>query len=85
HYPEAFYATYFTVRANEFDADMVSKGADFLRSELRKIQAKGKEATGKEENLATIIEVVIEAIARGIKFLKVDIYKSDARKFLITT
>ncbi|HBG44875.1 MAG TPA: PolC-type DNA polymerase III, partial [Firmicutes bacterium] len=34
HYPEAFYATYFTVRANEFDADMVSKGADFLRSEL---------------------------------------------------
>lgn len=84
HYPEAFYATYFTVRANEFDADMVSKGPDFLRSELRKIQAKGKETTGKEENLATIIEVVLEAMARGIKFLKVDIYKSDARKFLIT-
>ena len=84
HYPEAFYATYFTVRANEFDADMVSRGTDFLRSELRKIQAKGKEATGKEENLATIIEVVIEAMARGIKFLKVDLYKSDARKFLIT-
>lgn len=84
HHPDAFYATYFTVRASEFDADMVAQGPDFLRGELKRIQSKGKEVTAKEEGTATVIEVVLEAMARGIRFLRVDIYRSDSTHFLIT-
>lgn len=84
HYPEAFYATYFTVRASEFDADMVAQGPGFLREELKRVQAKGKEVTAKEEGTVTAIEVVLEAMARGIRFLRVDIYHSNATHFLIT-
>lgn len=38
--------------------------------------------TQKEKNLITILEVVNEMYARKISFLPVDLYKSDATKFL---
>lgn len=84
HMPAAFYATYFTVRADEFDADLVIKGEEYIRNYLREIQAKGNEASAKEKNVCTILEIVLEAILRGVKFLPVDLYHSDAQKFLIT-
>lgn len=84
HMPEAFYATYFTVRADEFDADLVIKGEEYIRNYLREIQAKGNESSAKEKNVCTILEIVLEAMLRGVKFLPVDLYQSDAQKFLIT-
>ncbi|HEX7713631.1 MAG TPA: PolC-type DNA polymerase III, partial [Bacillota bacterium] len=84
HYPEAFYATYFSVRADEFDADIVVQGEKPVRETRDAIRHKGNEATQKEKNLETILDMVLEAILRGIKFLRVDIYKSDPRRFLIT-
>lgn len=84
HMPEAFYATYFTVRAYEFDADLVLKGEEYIRNYLREIQAKGNEASAREKNICTILEIVLEAMLRGIRFLPVDLYQSDAQKFLIT-
>lgn len=41
-------------------------------------------ATNKEKDLLTILEVAREMYARDIKCLSVDLYKSDATKFLIT-
>jgi len=84
HHPAAFYATYFTVRADEFDADLVIKGEEFVKGYLREIQGKGNEASAKEKNVGTILEIVLEAMLRGMKFLPVDLYQSDAQKFLIT-
>ncbi|TCL69410.1 DNA polymerase-3 subunit alpha (Gram-positive type) [Hydrogenispora ethanolica] len=83
-YPEAYYATYFSVRADEFDADIVVHGETAVRSALEDIRAKGNDATQKEKNLETILEMVLEAILRGIKFLRVDIYRSHPHKFQIT-
>lgn len=83
-YPEAFYATYFTVRADEFDADIVVQGERSVRNNLEQIRQKGNDATQKEKNLETILEMVLEAMLRGIKFPRVDIYRSDPQKFLIT-
>ena len=40
--------------------------------------------TAKERNVLTVLEVVLEAMARGIKFIRVDLYRSDIRKFQIT-
>ncbi|NMB27688.1 MAG: DUF655 domain-containing protein, partial [Tissierellia bacterium] len=36
-----------------------------------------------ERNLLTVLEVVQEMYARGFKFERVDLYKSDSDKFLI--
>ena len=84
HHPEAFYATYFSVRADEFDADIVVQGEQAVRQSRELIKQKGNDATQKEKNLDTILEVVLESMLRGIKFLRVDIYKSDPKRFLIT-
>lgn len=84
YYPEAFYVTYFTVRADEFDADIISKGQDRVKSVIQELEAKGNDATQKEKNLLTILEIANEMYARGIKCLPVDLYESDAVKFKIT-
>lgn len=84
YYPEAFYATYFTVRADEFDADIVSRGRDRIQYEMKELERKGNEMSQKEKNQLTILEVANEMYARGIKCLPVDLYESDATKFKIT-
>ena len=84
HYPEAFYATYFTVRADEFDADLVVHGKDYVLEYMEELRKKGNDLTQKEKNLLTILEIVVESMLREIKFLQVDLYRSDARKFIIT-
>jgi len=83
YYPEAFYATYFTVRADEFDAVMMCHGKEKVKNKIREFELKGNNMTQKEKNTLTILEVANEMYARGIKFLPIDIYKSDAVKFLI--
>lgn len=84
YYPEAFYATYFTVRADDFDIDLVLGGKEAIREKIRELESKGNEATAKEKNLITILEVALEMYCRDVKMLPVDLYKSDPMKFLIT-
>ncbi|OXT07534.1 PolC-type DNA polymerase III [Thermoanaerobacterium thermosaccharolyticum] len=83
HYPEAFYATYFTVRADEFNLDIMNS-IEKIKENIRLIESKGNNATAKEKGLLTILEVGLEMYLRGLKFTDVDLYKSDAIKFLIT-
>ena len=82
--PEAFYVTYFTVRADEFDADLMTHGQERVRNKMAEFEKLGNNCSAKEKNVLTILEVANEMYARGIKFLPVDLYKSDAYKFLIT-
>lgn len=84
HYPEAFYATFFTVRADEFDVDIVIQGKEACRQKIEDIENKGNEATAKEKNLVTILELAIEMYARGITLRRVDLWESDATHFLLT-
>lgn len=83
HYPREFYATYFTVRADDFDSNLMTKGKDAVEMHIREYEAKGNEATAKEKNVLSILEVCNEMYARGIKFLPFDLYESDATKFLL--
>lgn len=82
--PEAFYAAYFTVRADDFDAELMVQGPQKLRQTIEAIEEKGNAASTKEKNLLTILEVALEMNCRGIKLLPVNLEKSDANKFLIT-
>ncbi|MEY7999616.1 PolC-type DNA polymerase III [Clostridium sp. Mt-5] len=83
YYPKAYYATYFTVRADEFDADIVVQGEEAIKKKRDELYAMGNNITQKDKGLITILELCYEMYKRGIKFLKVNLYKSDAKRFLM--
>lgn len=84
HYPEAFYAAYFSVRADEFDISYVEGGLSTVNSLIQEYEAKGNAATAREKNILTILEVAKEALLRGITFGQVDLYLSDATVFQVS-
>lgn len=83
HYPAAFYATYFTIKVEDFDADLIVKGLDTIKNKMDEINLLGNDATAKEKNMLIVLEVAYEMYARNIKILPVDIYKSDASQFKV--
>ncbi|MCK9443608.1 MAG: PolC-type DNA polymerase III [Tissierellaceae bacterium] len=83
YYPEAFYTTYFTIKVNDFDAELVIKGKDFIMEKIRELEGLGNNATAKEKNLLTVLEVALEMYLRGFKIQRVDLYRSDSDKFII--
>lgn len=83
HYPLAFYAAYFTVRANDFDADFIVKGIKAIKTEIMALEEKGNAMSTKEKSIHTILEMAYEMYLRGFVFHRVDLYKSDAEKFQI--
>ncbi len=84
YYPEAFYATFFTVRADQFDAQLIANGRNVVKKQIKELETNGNNLSQKEKNLLTILEVALEMYCRGIQLLPVDLEKSDAQQFLIT-
>jgi DNA polymerase-3 subunit alpha (Gram-positive type) len=83
HKPVEYYAAYFTVRGEDFDGITVMQGREAVRRRMNEISMKGKEASAKEEAAYATFQIVNEMLARGIEVLPVDLYKSDARKYLV--
>ncbi|MBQ3534142.1 MAG: PolC-type DNA polymerase III [Clostridia bacterium] len=83
HYPLAFYATFFSIRAKAFDAEYCCNGIDKVKKKIDEIM-NNKDATAVEQNLMVTLEVCYEFYLRGYHFDTIDIYKSDATNFLIT-
>jgi len=83
HYPLEFYASYFTVRAEDFDIPLMVKGSSAIRQKIEEIEAKGLDAPPKEKSLLTVLEMALEMVERGFRFQNVDLYRSDATRFLI--
>ena len=83
HTPEEYYAAYFTVRADEFDAELATSDMRNIKAVIRELDAKGRGATVKEQNKLATLQILNEARERGVVFLPVDLYKSDSRKFLM--
>ena len=83
HHPILYYAAYFTVRAEDFDLDSMAKGSNSIRAQIEDINAKGLEASNKEKNLLTVLELALEMCERGFSFQTVDLYRSSANEFII--
>lgn len=81
YYPVEFYATYFTTKVSEFDADTILKGSSAVLAKMDSILAMGKNATKKEEDEVIVLEVAYEMYARGYEFLPARLGESDATKF----
>ena len=78
HMPVYFYSSWYSSKATDVDLDAMVKGYSAIKARIEDIQEKGYEATNKETGQAESLKVALEATARGIKFLNVDLYKSDA-------
>lgn len=83
HRPVEYYAAYFTVRGEDFDGAVVLQGREAVRRKMNEITMKGKEASKKEEDAFATFQIVNEMLARGIEVLPIDLYQSDARKYLV--
>ncbi len=83
YYPLEYYAAFMTVRGGDIEAVTVLQGRDAIRRRMAEIKGKGKDAQPKEINMYPSLQVVNEMMARGIEFLPIDIYKSDANVYQI--
>ncbi|MBQ4110832.1 MAG: PolC-type DNA polymerase III [Clostridia bacterium] len=81
HYPLEYYCAYYTVRADDFDYSIMAKGRDKVKDIMRNYDS-NPNLTAKEKSIYTILEIVNEFYARGYDFLPIDLYKSDASKFV---
>ena len=83
HQPLAYYAAYFSIRADEFDSDCMIFGKEKVKNKMKEIDLQGNNATVKDKNMYSILELVLEMYERGYEFLPMDLYKSHASKFLV--
>lgn len=82
HYPLAYYAAFFTIRATAFDYELMCQGKENLEKHL-KIYKSNPNLTAKEKDTVRDMKIVQEFYARGFEFLPIDLYKSEAVKFTI--
>ncbi len=83
HEPLAYYASYFSIRADEFDSECMIFGKEKVKNKMKEIDLQGNAATVKDKNMYAILELVLEMYERGYNFLPMDLYQSDATKFLV--
>ncbi|MBP3952001.1 PolC-type DNA polymerase III [Bacillus suaedae] len=83
HHPILYYASYFTVRADDFDLDTMIKGSTAIKAKIEEINLKGLDAAPKEKAVLTVLELALEMCERGFSFQKVDLYRSSATEFQV--
>ena len=83
HIPEAYYAAFFSIRADAFDSEIMCHGKEKVKNKMKEIELMGNGATPKDKDTYQILEIVLEMYERGYEFLPIDLYKSHATKFLI--
>ena len=83
HMPLEYYATYFSVRGEDFNAELAVQGKDVVRAKMRELRELGNDRSKKESDLYDILLITNEMLSRGYEFLPIDLFKSDAKDFLI--
>ncbi|MCF8002509.1 MAG: PolC-type DNA polymerase III, partial [Halanaerobiales bacterium] len=82
HHPQAFYTTYFSNKATDFDAHLINQGYEKINEKRKELKTQN-ELTAKDKATLKTLQIVMEAIGRGISFNKVNLYKSDPDIFQI--
>ena len=83
HMPVYFYASWYSSKATDVDVLAMINGYDAIKRKIEDIETKGYEATNKENGQAESLKVALEATARKIRFLNIDLYKSDATVWIV--
>ncbi len=83
HRPLEYYATYFSVRGEDFDAELAVKGIKAVRAKIEELKALGNDRSNKESALYDILLITNEMMSRGYEFLPIDLFKSHAKDYLV--
>lgn len=84
YYPEAYYAAFFTVRADEFDASILCVSKEKIKQNKEQLLQAFRGFGGKEKDkkLYYIAELVEEMYQRNIEFAPIDLMLSEASHFV---
>ncbi|MBP3216105.1 MAG: PolC-type DNA polymerase III [Clostridium sp.] len=83
HYPLAYYAAFFSIRASGFSYELMCMGRENLEKNLADYRARSDSLSAKEKDTLRDMRIVQEMYARGYEFVPIDIYKADSRSFRI--
>jgi DNA polymerase-3 subunit alpha (Gram-positive type) len=83
HYPLEFYATYFTVRPDDIEAETMIGGQAAVRRRIKELRDMGNDKSAKDADKLYVLTIVNEMMARGYSFLPIDIHKSEALRYTI--
>lgn len=87
YYPLEFYAVWFSARCDAYDIHAMLGGYDRIVARYEEIERamhdKSMKVSNKDKAIHSMLEVCIEMAERGYKFSNVDLYKSDAKEFII--
>ena len=83
YHPLAFYAAAFTVRVDDFDANIICKGLEGIQQHMEYIKSLGNEASEKDKKFQIVLEIALEMCQRGYQCEKVNLLESDAENFQV--
>lgn len=83
NYPLAYYAAYFSIRANGFSYEIMCQGQKHLESIMADYKRRSDSLSKKEQDVAKDMKIVQEMYARGFEFAKIDIFQADSRLFQV--
>lgn len=89
YHPLEFYASFFTLRADDYDIVAMVKGIDAIHARIVELQEKknardsNNAFSKKDGDILECLKVALEMAERGYKFLNIDLYKSDSKEFLV--
>lgn len=81
YHPEAYYCSYFTVRAGELDSTLMCQAPHEVRKVRRELGSKGGRLDAREQKIYYILELIEEMQQREIDFLPISIENSAANEF----
>ncbi|MBR4768003.1 MAG: PolC-type DNA polymerase III, partial [Lachnospiraceae bacterium] len=82
HYPTAFYCSFFSIRADEFNYEKMAEGRVTLMKHMEKFE-NTKFPSDKEKQEYRVMQLVNEFYARGFRFVPLDLDKANATLFTI--
>jgi DNA polymerase-3 subunit alpha (Gram-positive type) len=82
HYPLAFYAAYFSRKAEGLDYELM-RDIMRVREQIKLLRTDERSLDVRKKSLLTVCEVIVEMNARRFEFLPIDLYKSEAKKFTL--
>lgn len=83
NYPLAYYAAYFSIRADAFSYELMCQGKEKLNYYMEEYRSRSDTLSKKEQDTLKDMRIVQEMYARGFTFVPVDIYEAKAKMFRI--
>ena len=83
YYPLAYYAAYFSIRADDFNYELMCQGEDRLKMHMRDYKKRSDSLSKKEQDTYKDMRSVQEFYARGFEFLPIELEKAQASRFQV--